>query len=41
MHNLLHTGNIVEWKYPEEVNLDGVEFKSLASGLHNIAKDFM
>lgn len=34
-------GNIVEWKHPEAVNLEGVEFKSLASGLHHVAKDFI
>ena len=36
-----HAGNIVEWKYPKEVNLEEVEFKSMASGLHHIHKDFM
>lgn len=35
------TGNIVEWKFPSEVVLEGVEFKSMASGLHKITKDFM
>lgn len=35
------TGNIVEWKYPSEVMLEGIEFKSMASGLHKITKDFM
>lgn len=34
-------GNVIEWRYPPEVNLEGVEFKSIASGLHNVAKDFM
>ena len=34
-------GNIVEWKYPKEVTLEEVEFKSMASGLHHIDKDFM
>ncbi len=36
-----YPGNVVEWCYPEEVLLDGVEFKSMASGLHNVHKDFM
>lgn len=40
-HSPLPSGNIVEWKYPPEVNLEGVEFKSLASGLHHVTKDFM
>lgn len=35
------SGNIVEWKYPSEVVLEGIEFKSMASGLHKIQKDFM
>ncbi|XP_064398551.1 DENN domain-containing protein 11-like [Halichondria panicea] len=34
-------GNLVEWRYPEEVLLSGVEFKSMASGLHNMQKDFI
>jgi len=34
-------GNLVEWRYPPDVNLEGVEFKSIASGLHNVPKDFM
>jgi len=34
-------GNIVEWKYPRDVNLCEVEFKALASGSHTIMQDFM
>jgi len=35
-------GNILEWKYPPEAVLDdNIEFKSMASGLHNITTDFM
>lgn len=34
-------GNIVEWKYPSEVVLEGIEFKSMASGLHKIEQDFI
>ena len=34
-------GNVVEWAYPEEVNLDGVEFRAMASGFHNVTTDFM
>ena len=40
-HFMCLPGNLIEWKYPPEVNLEGVEFKSIASGLHNVAKDFM
>lgn len=39
--DLPYAGNIVEWKYPSEVMLEGIEFKSMASGLHKITKDFM
>lgn len=38
---LLITGNMVEWSLPHDVNLDGVEFKSMASGSHRITNDFM
>ena len=34
-------GNIVEWHYPEETNLEGVEFCAMASGFHNVQEDFM
>ncbi|XP_029102935.1 protein LCHN-like [Scleropages formosus] len=35
------SGNIVEWCLPEDVNLEGVEFKSMASGSHRISNDFI
>ncbi|XP_041746511.1 DENN domain-containing protein 11-like [Coregonus clupeaformis] len=35
------SGNMVEWCLPQDVNLDGVEFKSMASGSHRIANDFI
>ncbi|KAK3569983.1 hypothetical protein QTP86_007887 [Hemibagrus guttatus] len=35
------SGNIVEWCLPQDMNLDGVEFKSMASGSHRIANDFI
>ena len=38
---LYPAGNIVEWQYPSEVSLEDVEFKSLASGLHHVEKDFV
>ena len=38
---LLATGNIVEWVYPEEISLDGLEFKAMASGFHTVSSDFM
>ena len=35
-------GNVLEWKFPPEAVLDdNIEFKSMASGLHNITTDFM
>ncbi|XP_029104206.1 DENN domain-containing protein 11 [Scleropages formosus] len=35
------SGNTVEWCLPQDVNLEGVEFKSMASGSHRIASDFI
>ncbi|XP_006633763.2 DENN domain-containing protein 11 [Lepisosteus oculatus] len=35
------SGNIVEWCLPRDINLDGVEFKSMASGSHRVASDFI
>ncbi|XP_038857419.1 DENN domain-containing protein 11-like isoform X2 [Salvelinus namaycush] len=35
------SGNMVEWCLPQDVNLDGVEFKSMASGSHRISNDFI
>lgn len=40
-HNIVILGNIIEWKYPESVQLSGVEFKALASGSHNVFQDFV
>jgi hypothetical protein len=34
-------GNVVEWSYPKGHNLEGLEFKALASGLHNLPRDFI
>ena len=34
-------GNIIEWQYPEDINLSEVEFKAMASGSHTITQDFM
>ena len=31
----------MEWRYPEQSELEGVEFRALASGLHSINSDFM
>lgn len=36
-----NAGNMVEWCLPHDINLDGVEFKSMASGSHRITSDFM
>ncbi|OCT55308.1 hypothetical protein XELAEV_18003064mg [Xenopus laevis] len=34
-------GNIVEWCRPHDIDLEGVEFKSMASGSHRVQSDFM
>ena len=34
-------GNEVEWQYPQDVDLAGVEFKALVSGSHTINEDFV
>ncbi|XP_072013324.1 DENN domain-containing protein 11-like [Amphiura filiformis] len=36
-----HRGNIIEWCQPEDVNLEGVEFKAMASGAHTVVSDFI
>ncbi|KAK2506035.1 hypothetical protein MC885_001138 [Smutsia gigantea] len=35
------SGNMVEWCLPQDVDLEGVEFKSMASGSHKIQSDFI
>ncbi|MGH0119910.1 UNVERIFIED_CONTAM: hypothetical protein FKN15_059838 [Acipenser sinensis] len=35
------SGNIVEWCLPQDADLVGVEFKSMASGSHRISSDFI
>lgn len=35
------SGNMIEWCLPHDVNLEGVEFKSMASGSHRISSDFI
>ena len=37
----LIAGNMVEWCAPEDVDLDGVEFKAMVSGSHTQIKDFV
>lgn len=37
----LFSGNMVEWCLPQDIDLEGVEFKSMASGSHKIQSDFM
>ncbi|KAI0211940.1 DENN domain-containing protein 11 [Lamellibrachia satsuma] len=34
-------GNVVEWCMPEDMDLDGVEFKAMASGSHTLTNDFV
>ncbi|EPY80701.1 protein LCHN-like protein [Camelus ferus] len=35
------TRNMVEWCLPQDIDLEGVEFKSMASGSHKIQSDFI
>ncbi|XP_033123746.1 DENN domain-containing protein 11-like [Anneissia japonica] len=35
------SGNVVEWSIPEDIDLEGVEFKAMASGSHTINSDFI
>uniref|UniRef100_A0A7N4NY90 DENN domain-containing protein 11 n=1 Tax=Sarcophilus harrisii TaxID=9305 RepID=A0A7N4NY90_SARHA len=35
------TGNMLEWCLPQDIDLEGVEFKSMASGSHKIQSDFI
>ncbi|XP_053574970.1 DENN domain-containing protein 11 isoform X1 [Bombina bombina] len=35
------SGNIVEWCLPQDIDLEGVEFKSMASGSHRVQSDFI
>ncbi|CAI2166077.1 15532_t:CDS:10 [Funneliformis geosporum] len=34
-------GNMIEWQYPEDFDLKGIEFQSLPSGLHSVSKDMI
>ena len=34
-------GNVIEWRMPEDVDLEGVEFKAMASGSHTLKTDFV
>ncbi|KAI9320166.1 hypothetical protein BX666DRAFT_2025176 [Dichotomocladium elegans] len=33
------SGNTIEWQHPEEIDLSGVEYQVISSGLHNIESD--
>lgn len=35
------TGNMLEWCLPKDMDLEGVEFKAIASGSHRVTTDFM
>ena len=41
LYCFLFLGNVIEWCMPEDVDLDGVEFKAMASGSHTLSKDFV
>ncbi|KAL1924435.1 uncharacterized protein VTP21DRAFT_4089 [Calcarisporiella thermophila] len=32
-------GNTIEWQYPADIDLEGVEFKAIPSAIHNVSKD--
>lgn len=34
-------GNMLEWCLPKDMDLEGVEFKAIASGSHRVTTDFM
>uniref|UniRef100_A0A1A8BRQ3 DENN domain-containing protein 11 n=1 Tax=Nothobranchius kadleci TaxID=1051664 RepID=A0A1A8BRQ3_NOTKA len=35
------TGNMLEWCLPKDIDLEGVEFKAIASGSHRVTTDFI
>ncbi|KAL3860047.1 hypothetical protein ACJMK2_010219 [Sinanodonta woodiana] len=35
------SGNVIEWCMPEDMDLDGVEFKAMVSGSHTLTTDFV
>lgn len=35
------SGNMLEWCLPRDMDLEGVEFKAIASGSHRVTTDFM
>ncbi|KAI8643641.1 hypothetical protein BD408DRAFT_481947 [Parasitella parasitica] len=37
----VHQGNVIEWQYPEEFDLKGVEYQAICSGLHRIENDII
>ncbi|KAL6065617.1 DENN domain-containing protein 11 [Balamuthia mandrillaris] len=37
----INEGNVIEWQYPEDVDLTGIEFKAMASGSHAINHDII
>jgi hypothetical protein len=34
-------GNVIEWQYPKDIDLSGIEFKAMASGSHNVDSDIV
>jgi len=37
----LLSGNVIEWRMPEDIDIEGVEFKAMASGSHTLKTDFV
>ncbi|GAN00971.1 sphingosine kinase [Mucor ambiguus] len=37
----VHKGNVIEWQYPLDFDLKGVEYQAICSGLHRIENDII
>ncbi|KAI7904847.1 uncharacterized protein BX663DRAFT_330231 [Cokeromyces recurvatus] len=37
----VHKGNVIEWQYPNDVDLEGVEYQAICSGLHRVESDII
>ncbi|KAK4520755.1 uncharacterized protein ATC70_006635 [Mucor velutinosus] len=37
----VHKGNVIEWQYPPEFDLKGVEYQAICSGLHRVENDII
>ncbi|KAI8090248.1 uncharacterized protein B0P05DRAFT_530004 [Gilbertella persicaria] len=39
VHFDITKGNVVEWQYPPDIDLEGIEYQAICSGLHKIESD--